>query len=239
MAPAEQDDVSNDDHDSGLDGGSGNSDDADFGLDGDDAAAMGDHLADLSGGSASDWVGRSRNTRGAETPGGGLSAENLARIDQVGPRPRTLWVRTRGGRRQLFVRPRSLRGQSSVQNDTPQNSLAQRSDQPVLRLRGDRSQSSEQQATPHGGLAQGSEQHEIPQDDLAQRGEQPVLRLRGARNQIREQEDAPQDGPVQSSEQQGIASHDDPSQENSATDTASDAGQDEQPLIDFGPETGT
>lgn len=226
MAPAEQDDVSDNDHDSGLDGGSGGSDDADFGLDGDDAAAVGDHLADLSGGPASDWIGRSRDTRGVENPANGLSAENLAAIDLIGPRPSTLWVRTRGGRRQFFARPRSLRGQSSVQNDTPQDSLAQGSDQPVLRLRGDRSQSSEQQATPQGGLAQGSEQHEIPQDDLVQRGEQPVLRLRGASSQIREQEDAPQDGPVQSSEQSGIASLDDASKENSAADTASNAGQD-------------
>lgn len=187
MAPAEQDDT-DDDHDSGLDGGSGGSDIA--GLDGGAAAAVDDNLGDLyddldaPDDPAPDWVGRSGNTSVAQFPENSLSAENLARFDQTAPRPSTLGVRIRDGRRQFFVR-----------------------------LRGDRGQSSEQQDTPQVSLAQGSEQ--------------PVLRLRGASGRIREQQDIPQDGPVQSSEQQGIASHDDPSKDNSATDAASDAGQDE------------
>lgn len=222
MAPAEQIDVSNDDHDSGLDGGSGGSDTADFGLYGGAPAAVDDNLGDFF--DDLDWVARSRYTGVAEFPENGLSAGNLAAIDQTAPRPSTLGVRIREGRRQFFVRLRGDRGQSSEQRDTPQDGLARGSEQPVLRLRGDRSQKSEQQ--------------DIPQDDLAHRGEQPVLRLRGPSSRIRERQDAPQDGLARDSEQQGVASQDDPSQNNSATDAASDAGQDESPLLDFLHDTG-
>lgn len=190
MAPAEQIDVSNDDHDSGLDGGSGGSDTADFGLYGGAPAAVDDNLGDFF--DDLDWVARSRYTGVAEFPENGLSAENLAAIDQTAPRPSTLGVRIRDGRRQFFARLRGDRGQSSKQQDTPQGGLTQGSEQPVLRLRGDRSHSSEQQDTRQGGLARGSEQHAMPQDNLAQRGEQPVLRLRGASSRIHEQQDAPQ-----------------------------------------------
>lgn len=221
MAPAEQIDVSDDDHDSGLDGGSGGSDIADFGLDGGAPAAGDDNLGDFF--DDLDWVARSRYTGVAEFPENGLSAENLAAIDQTAPRPSTLGVRTRDGRRQFFVRLRGGRGQSSEQQDTPLDGLAQGSEQPVLRLRGNRSQRSEQQ--------------DMPQDDLAQRGEQPVLRLRGASSRIREQQDAPQDGLARDREQQGVASQDDSSQNNSTTDAASDAGQNESPLLDFLPNT--
>lgn len=84
-----------------------------------------------------------------------------------------------------------------------------------------------------------SEQQDTPQDSLGQGGGRLALRLRGVRGQSREQQDEPHDGIAQSTEQQDVASQDDPLQHSFATDASSDTSQDEYPLIDFRPDTGT
>lgn len=208
MAPAEQDDM-DDDHDSGLDGGPGRSNGAGFGLDGVNAELE-------------EWLEFTRGTRGAEIPENGLSDENLARYTQIMPRPSKLRLRSQINA-PMVLRLRGMSSRSSQQQDTPQDDTAQGSQQMVLRLRGTRSQTREQQDTLQDGPAQGSQQMALrlrgvrSLDGLARGSEQMALRRRGVRSQ---------DGLAQSSEQQGVASQDDLSQNNSATDAGSDAGQD-------------
>lgn len=162
MAPAEQDDV-DDDHDSGLDGGPGGGDAASDDLDEQDI--------DMS------WVGRTRGTTGAEILGNGLFGENF-RFTRAGPGPS-------GSHDQ----DQQSSGQHAV---ALQDAPARESVRLALRLRGDRSQSSEQQGA--------------PQDDPARRTEQ---------------QDTPEGDPAQIIAQQTVAPHDD-SEHNSATDAASD-----------------
>lgn len=198
-----------DDHDSGLDGGPGHNDNAGF--------------ADVS---HETWLQFYRGRRGAEFPENSLSDENLARYTQILPRPSKLHLRTQIND-PMVLRLRNLSSRSSQQQDTLQDGPAQGSEQNVLRLRGVRSRSSEPTVRRFRGVrSRSSQQQDTPQDDLAQGNDQMVLSLRGARSQSREQQDAPQDGLAQSSEQQAVASRDDLSQNSSATDTASDAGQD-------------
>lgn len=140
MAPAEQDDV-DDEHDSGLDGGPG----------GGDAAS--DDIDDLDEQDMS-WVGRTRDTTGAEIPENGLSRENLMRFTRADPGPS-------GSHDQ----DQQSSGQHAV---ALQDAPVRESVQMVLRLRGDRSQSSEQQGAPQDGLARRTEQQDTPEGDPAQ-----------------------------------------------------------------------
>lgn len=127
-----------DDHDSGLDGGPGGGDAASDDLDEQDMS----------------WVGRTRGTTGAEIPENSLSPENLMRFTQAGPGPSGSHDQDQQSRRRYGV---------ALRDDPAREGVRM-----VLRLRGDRSQSTEQQGAPQDRPAQRTEQQDTPEGDPAQ-----------------------------------------------------------------------